>query len=244
MAGPAVIFREIHRLRRFARDLQEQLDRIPRLLKAHQAKVVRAEEAHRQAKDEVRHWKVKASDGEKALKAKHGDIARFEKQRDQAGSTKEYEALGTEIHHAREKCDEIENEVLAAMEEGEKLEAALPGLEKAAQQAREELVKAEQESAPRKESLTAQLNETTARLQGLEAEIPPDHRAQYNRTVSSLGADGMAAVSDRACTACYTEITAKALGQLQQEEFVVCKSCGRILYLPEAPARSGEEDEE
>src|SRR5262245_38304518 len=106
MAGPAVLFRVIHRLRRFARDLQEQLDRIPRQLKAQQAKLTRVEEAHRQAKEGVRHWKVKASDTEKLLKGKHGDIARFEKQRDQAGSTKEYEALGHEISHAREKCEE------------------------------------------------------------------------------------------------------------------------------------------
>src|SRR3954447_19773174 len=103
MAGPAVLFREIHRLRRFARDLQEQLDRIPRQLKAHQGKVARAEEAHRQAEEGGRSWKVKASDAEKALKGKHGDIARFETQRDQAGSTKEYEALGAEIAHAKEK---------------------------------------------------------------------------------------------------------------------------------------------
>src|SRR5262245_22919626 len=131
MAGPAAIFLEIHRLRRFARDLQEQLDRLPKQLKAYQARVTKAEEALRQAKEGVRHWKVKATDTEKTLKARHGDIARFEKQRDTAGSTKEYEALGHEIAHAREKCGELENEVLAAMEEGEKLEAALPGLEKA-----------------------------------------------------------------------------------------------------------------
>jgi predicted nucleic acid-binding Zn-ribbon protein len=243
MAGPAVLFREIHRLRRFGRDLQQQLDRIPTLLKAHQARVTRAEEAQRQAKESIRQWKVKATDAEKTLKGKHGDIARFEKQRDQAGSTKEYEALGSEINHAREQCSELENEILAAMEEGENLEATLPGLEKAVQQAREELVKVEQESAPRKASLTAQLNETTAKLQELEAEVPPELRPQYNRTVASLGADGMASVVDRACTSCYTEITALALSQLKEERFVVCRSCGRILYLPEGSAKA-EEDEE
>ena len=29
MSGPAVTFREIHRLRRFAHELQEQIDRLP-----------------------------------------------------------------------------------------------------------------------------------------------------------------------------------------------------------------------
>jgi predicted nucleic acid-binding Zn-ribbon protein len=243
MAGPAVLFREIHRLRRFARDLQEQLDRIPKQLKVHQAKVTKAEETLRQAKEGVRHWKVKVSDTEKSLKAKHGEIARFEKQRDTAGSTKEYEALGHEITHAQEKCGELENEILAAMEEGEKLEASLPEVEKALQQAKEEQAKVEQESAPRKASLTTQLNETNEKLKAAEAAVPADLRPQYNRTVASLGADGMAAVANHACTSCYTEITPLAYSQLQQEIFVLCKSCGRILYLPEAPAQEEEEED-
>jgi predicted nucleic acid-binding Zn-ribbon protein len=33
--------------------------------------------------------------------------------------------------------------------------------------------------------------------------------------------------------ACYTEITAEQSNQLQREQLVHCKSCGRILYRPE-----------
>ncbi len=49
-----------------------------------------------------------------------------------------------------------------------------------------------------------------------------------------MGPDGMAAVKNRSCAACSTEITAQSYNELLQEQFVACKSCGRILYLPEA----------
>ena len=39
MPSTAELMREIHRLRRFARDLKEQIDRAPLQLKAQQAKV-------------------------------------------------------------------------------------------------------------------------------------------------------------------------------------------------------------
>ena len=39
------MFREIHRLRRHHRDLLTEIERLPRLLKAHQAKIAKQEHA-------------------------------------------------------------------------------------------------------------------------------------------------------------------------------------------------------
>jgi predicted nucleic acid-binding Zn-ribbon protein len=43
----------------------------------------------------------------------------------------------------------------------------------------------------------------------------------------------MAEVQNRTCMACYTEITAQALNNLSIGQFILCKNCGRALYLPE-----------
>ncbi len=48
-----------------------------------------------------------------------------------------------------------------------------------------------------------------------------------------MGHEGMAAVKSHSCSNCSTEITAQNYNELLQEQFFVCKSCGRILYLPE-----------
>ena len=44
MVGPGATLRELHHLRRHARDLQAEIERGPRTLKAQQAKVVKQEE--------------------------------------------------------------------------------------------------------------------------------------------------------------------------------------------------------
>src|SRR5436309_11100523 len=70
MAGPATILREIHRLRRHAKDLQAELERGPRLLKGQQAKVARQEEAAREAHDTLKRLKVTSHEKEVLLKTK------------------------------------------------------------------------------------------------------------------------------------------------------------------------------
>jgi len=241
MPGPAVIFRDIHRLRRFARDLQEQLDRIPRQLNAHQAKVTRQEELQRECLDAIKKLKVTAHEKEVSLKTTHGQIARHQKQLETAGSKKEYDALQLEIKHDREKCQALEDEVLAAMAEGEDKAAQLPELDKGVRQAREEYARYEQEAGRRRDELKSQLDETLGQLKEVEAHIPAELLPQYNRIVAAMGADAKSAVQGRTCSACYTEITAQNINDLHQERFVGCKSCGRILYLPEAaPARADE----
>ena len=236
MAGPAEIFRQIHRLRRFARDLQEQLDRIPRQLKAQQARVTRQEELYRECQDALKHLKVAIHDKEVTLRTTHGQVAKYQKQLNEAGSKKEYDALQAEIAAARDKCRRLEDEILNGMGESEEKAAQLPELDRAIKQAKEEYARFEKEAGGRQADLTEQLNQALARLKEIEAGLPREVLSQYDRVIAARGADALAAVRNRTCTACNSEITAQNYNELQQDRFIVCKSCGRILYLPEQPA--------
>ena len=243
MSGPASLFREIHRLRRYARDLQEQLDRIPRQLKAFQVRCQKKEEDLRATQDLIKKFKVTASEKEKAIKSKQAQITRYEEQNNQVASKKEYDALQLEIAAARTQRDKLEDEALQALSDCDDREQQLPALEKALADAREEIARFEAQTNPRKTDLQTQLNQAQKELQALEAEIPDELRPQYNRTISSLGADGMALVTDRNCTACHTEIIPQSQTDLESDQFVVCNSCGRILYLPAGAKPWTDEDE-
>jgi uncharacterized protein len=233
MPGPAVIFRQIHRLRRFTHDLQEQLRRAPLQLKAQQAKVARQEELQREAQEAIKHLKVEVHAKEVTLKTTHAQVAKHQKQLNEATSKKEYDALQAEITAGRAECQRLEDEILACMAEGEEKTAQLPELEKAVRQAKEEYARFEAGQQERQAGLQAQLAEAQGQLLEAEAGIPPDTRVQYERVVASKGPDALAAVQNRTCSACYTEITAQQYNELLQEQFVLCKACGRILYLPE-----------
>jgi uncharacterized protein len=233
MSGPAVLFREIHRLRRFAHELQEQIDRIPRQQKIQQGKVAHQEEMLRQAQDAIKHLKVEIHSKEGSLKSLHTQIAKYQKQLNGAESKKEYDALQHEINDAKTACEKLEEEILNGIADSEEKTAQVPVLEKAVRQAKEEHVKFEAGIQERLTGHQTRLTETQQQLQEQETAIPANLRSQYNRDVAAKGYDAMSSVEGRSCAACYTEITAQQSNELQQELFVVCKSCGRILFLPE-----------
>lgn len=233
MTTPAAILRELHRLRRHAKDLKDEIERMPRQLKAQQGKVARQEEAIKQAHEGIKKLKVTASDKEKSLKAKHAEIAKYEKQRNEATAKKEYDALLVEITAAKEACVKLEEAILSGMTEIDEQNARVPELEKLLKQAQLDVVNFDSVCKEKQAEMAKELQKSLDQLKEVEASLADDIRAQYDRQVASRGEDSMSAVNNRTCVACYTGITAQQYNELVQGMFVLCKSCGRVLYLPE-----------
>lgn len=232
MAGPAPLFREIHRLRSFIHDLEEQLGRLPRALKARQATLTRHSEALTQAQETIKSLKVTTATNEKSIKSKTEAIARFEGQLGGIQSKKEYDAKQLEIAFAKAEISKLEEGALEAMEQAETLTATLPELEKAVALAREEARQFEAEMEGRRATWQAELGRAKAKLAEAEPKIPRDVRTVYEKAVQSMGHDGFAEVSGRTCGGCQGDITVQDRYQLEAEQFLMC-NCGRILYLPE-----------
>jgi predicted nucleic acid-binding Zn-ribbon protein len=233
MSGPVETLRELHRLRRHAKDLQTEIDRIPRQLKVQQARIAQQEAAAKEAHDSLKRLKVSNHEKEVLLKQTQQQIAKHERQLNEAGSKKEYDALKVEIAADKEKCKQYEDEILNGMMEIDERTARLPEADKAAAQAKVDYAQFEKDQQTRQVSLTEQLAATERTLTEVEATLPDDVLTLYRRQVSARNEDAMAAVQGRTCVACYTEITAQSYNDLLAGRLVICKACGRILYLPE-----------
>jgi predicted nucleic acid-binding Zn-ribbon protein len=229
LTTPAAILRELHRLRRHAKNLTDEIERQPRQLKAQQIKLTRHEELQKQAQENLKKLKVSISEKEKSLKSKHQEITKHEKQRDEASAKKEYDALQTEINTARQACNQLEDEILAGLIQT----ARLPEFDKAVKQAKSELDNFDQISKERVAGLKEELSRAQTQIKEVEVLLPDDVRVTYTREVNSRGEDALALVQDKICQSCYTSITAQQSNELLQGMFAKCKSCGRILYLPE-----------
>jgi predicted nucleic acid-binding Zn-ribbon protein len=233
MSGPAAILREIHRLRRFAKDMKTKIDMGPRTMRTQQGRVTLQQDILRQAQDGLKRLKVATLEKESSHKATLQQIAKYEKQQNEAASNNEYDALQHEIDAARKKVQKLEDEILDAMGQTEEQTAKLPELEKAVQQVRDEVTRFEREQGERQAGFAEQLKQTDRQIADVEATLPVEVRPLYNRLTAAKGEDALAGVNGRTCTACYTEITAQNYNDLAQGSFVACKSCGRMLYLPE-----------
>jgi predicted nucleic acid-binding Zn-ribbon protein len=239
MSAPVAILREIHRLRRHAKALQERIEHGPRQLRAQQAAFARQEEELRQTQEGLKGLKMTTHQREGALKDKQQQLKKYQLQRQQAVSTKkEYDALTVEIDNANREIQRLEDEILDMMADAEERAAKLPLQEKALQQAKADLQRFEQENAARTTALAEERQKTLRHLgeaeTQLSAALPEEQREKYVRISKAKGEDALSAVEGRTCTACYTEVTAQQYNDLVQGAFMMCTSCGRILYLPEA----------
>src|SRR5687767_2848332 len=109
------LLREIHRLRKLVRDAQAEVERGPRVLKAHQTKLAAQEKALTDAKDALKHRKADVLTGESTLKSLQQSLAKHEKQLDGLTGPKEMEAKQHDIANTRELIAKTEDEILTAL---------------------------------------------------------------------------------------------------------------------------------
>jgi predicted nucleic acid-binding Zn-ribbon protein len=232
MAGPAPLFRELHRHRSYAHSLKEQLDRLPRQLKAQHARQASAEAAVNACKDRVRQLKVEVATKEKTLKSKVELLGRYEMQLSSIQTRKEYDAKQLEIAFTKTEIGQLEDEILQAMTDVETEAARLPELEATLGTIAAEVAEFEANIAPKKATWEAEYAATQAKIKEVESGIPKAVRPSYDKTINFRGHDGFAEVREQVCGGCRTELTAQLLNQVEDDQFILCQSCGRILYLP------------
>lgn len=230
MPGPGPILREIHRLRRSVADLDSAIDNGPRQLKAQQNKIAKDEDSVKKAQDTLKQIKVKMHDKEVSIKATQSEIQKYEKQLGEISTKKEYDALRNEIAKAREHIKKIEDEILVLMLESDEKAQLVPEAEKAVKKAKDDLVQHERELDERLKRWAEERTRALAELKQVEATLADDVKAHYVRLVSGMGGDCIASVEGQTCTACYTDVTAQMANELMRGDFVLCKSCGRMLY--------------
>lgn len=241
MPSPAEILRELHRLQIHVANLQNEIERGPRMLKAHQTKVAKHEETIQKTHDQIKKLKVAMHSKEVSLKEVQQLVAKHETQRNQASSNKEYQALQHEIENERQKFRKIEDEMLVDMEAIESLTLKVPEYEKEMEKTKQEVAKVVDDIQSRRTSLVDMLDGAHKQIAEVQAQLAPDVKTHYDRLIAARGQDALAAVGGQTCTACYTEITAQSYIDLRRGAFVLCKSCGRILYITEQPAAAAEE---
>lgn len=233
MAGPVSIFREIHRLRRFLRDLQEGIDRHPRLLKGQHLKVEAQEKQLKDNEDALKKLKIDVHQNELTLKTTSGQIQKYDKQMDSASSPKEMEAFKTQIANAKATVERLEDLMLGQLNEIDERTKQIPELKKLVDKAHDDYKTFETVQNEKQAERKVHMEEAQEQLLKLETLIPASVRGQYDRTVKSMGPDGFAGIHKNSCDACFGQITHQNILDLQQGLFVPCGACGRILYPPE-----------
>jgi hypothetical protein len=227
------ILRTLHRIHRQLTDLRERLDRGPRQVRAAEANVKHLDDTLAATRAAAKGRRVAVDKKQLQLKTGEDKVKDLRHKLNAAASNREYQTLLEQI-----AADEMTNSVLAdeilegldACDADHKQvaedEAALVAARKKTEQLRAEVAAHE---AP----LRADLARAEAELRETEAGLPAEIRDLYQRTVRQKGEDALAAVENQYCGGCNQQVPLNLCSQIILGEPVACRTCGRLLYLPE-----------
>ena len=229
----ADVLRTLHRIHQQLADLRERRARGPRQLRNADAHVAHQEQLLASIREEDKAMRTAADKKQLDLKAAEARIDDLRAKLIRASSNKEYQALKEQIAALEMANSVLADEILEALEKIDlvhpKIAEAEATLEKAREKARQTHDKVEQEM-PVIESDIARLE---AELKETEAALPAEAKELYRRVVRQRGEDALAAVEEQTCLGCYTNVPLNVCNQILLGYPVFCKTCGRMLYIPE-----------
>jgi uncharacterized protein len=227
------LLRTLHRIHRQLNDLRERLDRGPRQVRAAEANVQHHEQQVTKTKADAKALRIAADQRQLQLKSGEGKVKELRVKLNAAASNREYQAFKDQI-----AADEMANSVLAdeILEELEKIDAFQKEIVDAEAMLAASKLKCQEvkaDVAAREPTLRAEIAKYEGELQQTEATLPEDVRESYQRVVRGKGEDALAMVENQFCGGCNQQIPLNMLSRVMLGQPIFCKTCGRLLYLPE-----------
>jgi predicted nucleic acid-binding Zn-ribbon protein len=234
VAVHAETLRTLHRIHRQLADLQEQLAAGPRQVAVRTKQLETAEAGKAAAQDDIKKAKMAADQKQLQLKSAESKIRDLEGKLNACKTNREYQTLKEQIAADGMAMKVLEDEILEALERIDALKPAVPAAEAALEAVRKSLAEAKARVDAETGRLTGEVARVRAELEAVEKELADEVREKYERVVKHKGADGMAPADGQTCGGCFQQITGNMLSDLMLGRLVTCRSCGRLLYVPES----------
>jgi predicted nucleic acid-binding Zn-ribbon protein len=233
MSVTAAALRELHRIHQRLADLRDRLERGPKQVRAREANVAALEAKFAEAKDRAKQTQMSLDRKQLDLKSGEQKVLDLRVKLNGANSNREYQAFLEQIAAAEMAGSVLSDEILEGMEKVDQLHLAAKEAEKNLASGKQEMEKAKQAVQSSADTIRSDVAQLEAELAQAEKALPPDLKSDYERVVRSKGADSLAAADDGVCVGCGQQITLNMQNELRLSKLVFCRSCGRLLYLPE-----------
>jgi predicted nucleic acid-binding Zn-ribbon protein len=234
LAVTAEKLRTLHRIHRQLADLQDRAAAGPRQIAARTKQLEAAEAKQASLLDEVKKAKLAADQKQLQLRSAEAKILDLEGKLNACKTNREYQTLRDQIAADRMATKVLEDEILEALERIDSIRKTVPAAEAEVAAAKKVLAEVKARVAAETATVEGEIVRVKSELETVERDLPEDARESYRRIVKSKGADAMAAVEAESCGGCCQQITGNMLSELAMGRVVVCRSCGRLLYLPES----------
>jgi predicted nucleic acid-binding Zn-ribbon protein len=231
------VLRTLHRIHRQLTDLRERFDRGPKQIQIRQAHVAHQEQKLAQAQADAKAFRVATDAKQLQFKSKEDKIKELRTKLNLAASNREYQAIKDQMAADEMANSVLADEILEALERVDTMNAAGTAAHGELEKAKQEAERVRQEVAAQEPTIQADIDRLEAELKQAETTLPDEMREAYRRVVRQKGEDGLAPIIDKEfCGGCNQSVPINMYNALTLNRPIFCKSCGRLLYIPEESA--------
>ncbi|MBI83395.1 MAG: phospholipase [Planctomycetaceae bacterium] len=224
---------KLHRIHQQLADLRSELERGPLQIKAGNANLDRIREINEAAQENLTQAKVACAAKQLQLQTAEDRITDLKRKRNECGTNKEFQSLIEQIAADEMATSVLSDEILEIMEKIDEHQKTADEAQTQVESVQEDLEKFKQRVEGKRQTLETDIGRISDELTEKETALPANFKTDYDRVVKARGDEALAAVEGEMCSGCYQMVTSQMLNDLYMSRPVFCKSCGRLLYLPE-----------
>ncbi|MCI0601701.1 C4-type zinc ribbon domain-containing protein [bacterium] len=227
---------QLHFLDREIAVLNSRLSQMPIQIKEVDRKLDRAQR-HVQEKQDL------IAENQKKRRELEGDLAlietkrkRYKEQLDGVKTNKEYTGLQHEIELVSQAIREMEDQILAQMEEAEILKVQIDEAQKVKDREEKELLDEKRVIQGEADKLEHAMNELKDKRQHWVSQIPPHILEEYERLATHRKGVALAEARDAVCLECQMRIRPQLFQEIRRNDTIItCENCSRILFFIPPP---------
>ncbi|OYP31154.1 zinc ribbon domain-containing protein [Rhodopirellula sp. MGV] len=224
------LLRRLHSLHLQVSDLESQLARGPRQIKASEAIVQQCEEDLDNARADVRSATMICDEKQLQLKSREDHIEQLKAKLNTAASNKEFNLLKEQIA-ADEQANSVQSdEILEGLERIDSLNEVVVEAEKVLKSKIAEQEQHTKQVQTRLEKVKSDLEYIREELAKAEKQVPASVKSEYVRLTSSRGDEALAAIEDDSCGGCNQMLTTHMIDRIRLGFLIECPACAAWLY--------------
>ena len=234
VVAASTVIRTLHRIQRQLTDLRSQLAAGPKQIAVQVKRLEHAEHEREQVAENLKKARKHADEKQLLLRSSEAKINDFEAKRNTAKTNREYQLLGEQIDADKMAITVLEDEILESLERVDEINNQQPVAANKLKQVAEALETLKQQVQKETVRLEEEVARVMDQLAEAERDLTDETKEIYRRVVKHKGEDGMAVAEGGCCGGCHQQFTGKMLSQLLAGNVAMCRSCGRLIYEPEA----------
>ena len=212
-------------------DVSLFLENIPSKIEEINKKIETSSQIVTLAKEKMIQNQKKRRDLEAAVKDIKEQISKYNRQLNEVKTNKEYSILLKEIEEAKQKDNDMEEEIIREMLSADEIEDEIKVTSQKYSEAEEKFSKEKDVLQQEKKKFEAKRDKLNQKKEKIVPNIPSSQVSLYLKIYKRNSGIALSPVKEEFCSLCHLRIRPQVINELKgKEKIILCENCGRILY--------------